>query len=122
MLVVPGSGHVFWAFPPRRRRLGVIQAQPAGYHDQPATLVLDVLETRLHQTKEGFLYRVLGHPDVADDAEGQVDQKGAMSLPRPIEQVIGKHLRSLIFGNARGRPSTGYGRNGAAKCDIVARY
>src|ERR1700737_1000705 len=105
MLVVTGSGHVFWAFPPRRRRLGEIQAQPAGYHDQPATLVLDLVETRLHQTKESFLYHILGRPDVPDDAEGQVDQKGAMSLPCPVEQVIGKHLCSFPAFRPRPRPS-----------------
>jgi len=58
-------GHVLRAFPARRRRLHVVQAQPAGHHDQPAALVVDVAGGGLQQPEEGLLHHVFGRPDVA---------------------------------------------------------
>ena len=81
-------GHVLRAFAARRRRLDVIQTQPARHHDQPATLVVDVADWGLQQAEEGLLHHVFGRSDVAEHPKCEVHQIGAMRPPRITDQFV----------------------------------
>ena len=92
-------GHVLRALATRRGRLDVIQTQPAGHHDQPATLVVDIGNGCLQQPKEGLLHHIFGRPDVAEHTKCQVHQIGAMRSPRISYLVV------LRIHKAKGRDS-----------------
>lgn len=65
-------------------RTDLVEAQPAGYHRQPAADVVDLAQVGTGQPQKRFLRNVFGVADVADVAEhlvGEVDQIRAMAPP-----------------------------------------
>ena len=72
---------VMRAFPARPGGAELIQAQPAGDHDQPAASIIDLTARRAEQAGERVLDHVLGRADVPQHPEGQVDQVRAVLIP-----------------------------------------
>jgi hypothetical protein len=79
-------GGVVGAFPASPGGPDPVQAQAAGHHDQPAPLVLDLADVRGQQAGERILHGILGGTDVAEHAEGEIDQVGAV-LPERLDDL-----------------------------------
>src|SRR5712672_2348392 len=62
------------ALPARAGRLDLVQAQAAGYDDQPSPLVFDLTALGGHQARERVLHDVLGRADVPQHPECEMNE------------------------------------------------
>jgi hypothetical protein len=64
-----------------RSRSHLVEADPAGDHDEPSPLVIDSVIIGGNEASERFLYGILGRSQVSKYAKGQVNEISVVRFP-----------------------------------------